>query len=291
MSVKVYSDILFGRELKKLSNLLKEALLTGLFAGSHNYRPDPFKAEFRASQTPYCSRNLVFSNVLDFRSKSKGIDTLSSFKEKADSGTLIHHIKQSLLAKSSLSVVNESEMKIVTKDIAIFGHMDIMLLDYGDYLICIDIKTKDDFGYLDYYFQASPELIKEKNLNNPISHNKIQLNVYQHYLIKKYPDKIVLGYFWYILRLYSNEQLIHMLNPKNWRLFFVNYDPDSWDNTHEKLCNISNCLKNGLLPAFDNEKWECANKTAICPYLHLCFSEDQKIATVQELMELKGENQ
>ena len=69
MSVKVYSDIIFGWRLEKLSKMLKESLLEGLFTGSHNYRPDPFKAEFRASQAPFCSRKQVFSNVLDFQRK------------------------------------------------------------------------------------------------------------------------------------------------------------------------------------------------------------------------------
>ncbi len=291
MSVKVFSDILFGERMERLSQILKQSLLEGLFSGSHDYKPDPFNDEFRASQLPYCSRKLVISNVLGSKSDSEAkMDDSIVFDGRAimNSGTLVHHIHQSLLAISKLSVVNEEQMKLVSSGITIYGHMDIVVLQFEpNYIVCIDIKTKDDFGYLDYYFSADPEKLKEKGLGDPTHHNKIQLNQYLHYLRKKYPNKIVIGILWFIQRVYGQEQLINMLHPKSWRFFFVDYDPESWNNTLKKAIGISNYLKSGFLPPFDNEKWECANKTAVCPYLYLCFTDRTKILTVDELWEVK----
>lgn len=291
MSVKVYSDILFGEKLERLSEMLKQALLEGLFTGSHNYKPDPFKDEFRASQLPYCSKKLVFNNILSSKTENEAkLDDKSIYIIRAimNSGTLVHHIIQTLLDVSKLSVVNEGEMEIKIENITIFGHMDIVVLQFEpNYIVCVDIKTKDDFGYLDYYFNADPDVLKEKGLGDPLHHNKIQLNQYLHYLREKYPDKIVFGILWFILRKFEDKQLIYMLHPESWRFFFVDYCPDLFKNTLDKAKNISHCLQNGMLPAFDNEKWECSNKTANCPFLYICFSKTEQIHTVKELLELK----
>lgn len=253
--------------MERLSALLKVSLDKGLFSGGHDYRADPFNSEFRASQAPYCSRKLVFSSILDWKAGCK-------LQEKGDSGTLIHHLIQSLLEASGLSVVNEESMELQLINIKMFGHMDILLIEYEEYLICIDIKTSDNFSFID-------------SINDASDHHKEQLTVYLSYLIKRYPKKIVLGVIWYVLRMYYDEQLINMLERKNWRLYFVDYSPECWNDIVKKLENITKCLKKGILPSFDNEKWECANKTAICPYLDLCFSEKEKITTTDELFDIK----
>lgn len=269
MGAKVYADILFAPDMSRLAKTLQDSLMEGLSQGSFDYRPDPFKREFRASQAPYCSRKLVFKNILDW-------DESPTLIDKANGGTLIHHIKQSLLAKSSLNVINEEEMKVKEREIKVSGHMDIIVLDFGECLVCIDIKTTDSFSYLDHK-------------GEPNQHHKDQLNQYLHYLKDKYPNKIILGVLWYILRILMGEQVLYYLYPKNWRLFFVEYNPERWIHIVEKLLNIVNCLENGILPSFDHEKWECANKTAVCPYLDLCFGENAKITTVKEMLVATGE--
>jgi hypothetical protein len=280
MSEKVFSDILFKPDLSIMFELLHKSLLKGLSKGSHGYRPDPLKGEFRASQAPYCSVKLVFHNILNWQ-----VD--SDLGLKANGGTLIHLIIQELLLASGLKVVNEDICDINLGGIKISGHMDIVLLEYKDYLICIDIKTMSDFGYLDFYEKSSPEKILEKGWNDPKKHHSEQLIIYLYYLRKKYRDKTVIGYLWYLPRV-LDEQILFLLYPENWRIFFVAYQKETWDNLVCKLFSIYTDVSNGILPKRDAKKFECSNKTAICQYLTLCFSETAKITTIKELLELKA---
>lgn len=279
MSEKVFSDILFKPDLSKLKELLHKALLKGLLVGGHDYRPNPLKGEFRASQAPYCSVKLVFHNVLDW-------EVSFALEEKGNGGTLIHFILQGLLLASGLNVINEDECKIDLDDIKISGHMDVIVFEFKDYLICIDIKTVDNFGYLDFYQQADPARIIEKGWNDPKKKNSEQLTIYLEHLRQKYSDKKVIGYLWYLPRL-LDEQILFLLYPENWRIFFVAYREDIWNKLVEKLRYIFSRVNQGLLPTRDAEKFECSNKTAICPYLTLCYSETTNIITIEDLMALK----
>lgn len=129
----------------------------------HSYKRDPREAKFRISQLPYCSRKLVFSNLL-------GWDADSYMQEAAESGTMIHEIMQSALRENpNFKVLDPADLKIEDEvefpfnSILIKGHIDILLTVFMGKLLIIDIKT---INGIENYDRLKPKNHFEQRIEN-----------------------------------------------------------------------------------------------------------------------------
>lgn len=191
-------------------------------------------------------------------------------KETGIGGNVIHKIIQSILLDSELNIIAEGDMFLPIQDINIFGHYDILMFKHENKIYCFDIKTINNFNWLD-------------KTNEPNTHNVEQLTLYLSYLKRKYRPQTIIGCLWYFSRSLTN--IIELLIPSNWRIFEISYSELTFSQLIDKALTIHQLLNSGGLPLNDAENWECSNKTATCPYFDYCFH--NHITTVKQLLKLK----